>query len=65
MLILSRKHGERIIIGDDITVTIVRLRCDSVRVGIEAPEGMVILREELTERHQQDAGTKDEQHDAA
>ena len=47
MLVLSRKPGERIMIGDDITVTIVRIGPNNVRIGIEAPRKMNIVREEL------------------
>lgn len=47
MLVLSRKPGERIMIGDDVTVTIVRIGPNNVRIGIEAPRTMNIVREEL------------------
>ena len=47
MLVLSRKVGERILIGDKIAVTIVRVAQGSVRIGVEAPEELRIVREEL------------------
>lgn len=47
MLVLSRKAGERILIGDDVAITVVRIGPNSVRVGIEAPRSMNIVREEL------------------
>ncbi len=47
MLVLSRKSGEKIQIGDNISLTIVRIGPNSVRIGIEAPREMSILREEL------------------
>ena len=47
MLVLSRKPGEKILIGDNITVTIVRIGPNTVRIGIEAPREMNIVREEL------------------
>lgn len=47
MLVLSRKAGERILIGDEIAVTIVRIGPGNVRIGIEAPSGMSVMREEL------------------
>lgn len=50
MLILSRKMMERILIGDDIAVTVVRIGPNAVRLGIEAPKAMNIAREELKER---------------
>ena len=47
MLVLSRKPGEKILIGDNVTVTIVRIGPNTVRIGIEAPRDMNIVREEL------------------
>lgn len=47
MLVLSRKESQRIKVGDSIVVTVVRLSGDKVRLGIEAPRDMVVLREEL------------------
>ena len=47
MLVLSRKIGERILIGDQITVTVVRITGGGVRLGIEAPAEMAVIREEL------------------
>ena len=50
MLVLSRKEGERILIGDDIRITVVRLSGGGVRLGIEAPPESAIVREELAQR---------------
>jgi carbon storage regulator len=47
MLVLSRKTGERIRIGDNVVVTIVRIGPNNVRLGIEAPRDLNIVREEL------------------
>jgi carbon storage regulator len=47
MLVLSRKVGERIWIGDQIAVTVVRITGGGVRLGIEAPEEFAVVREEL------------------
>jgi carbon storage regulator len=47
MLVLSRKVGERILIGDHVTVTVVRITGGGVRLGIEAPAEMAVIREEL------------------
>ena len=47
MLVLSRKEGERIKLGDSIFITVVRVSSDKVRLGIEAPPDMLVLREEL------------------
>lgn len=57
MLVLSRKPGERIHIGDDIVVTIVRIGPNNVRVGIEAPKTLNIVREELCDREPLPAAT--------
>ena len=47
MLVLSRKEAERIRLGDSIIVTVVRVSGDKVRLGIDAPPNVVVLREEL------------------
>ena len=47
MLVLTRKRGEQILIGDDIVITILDTKGDAVRVGIEAPRGVVIHRLEV------------------
>lgn len=56
MLVLSRKPGERILVGDDIAITIVRIGPNNVRVGIEAPRDLNIVREELCGRETVGAG---------
>jgi len=50
MLVLSRKQSQRIKIGDDVVITVVKMQGDRVRIGIEAPEGIRILRTELDEQ---------------
>ncbi len=47
MLVLSRKMGERIHLGETIVLTVLALKGNQVRLGIEAPEDVVILREEI------------------
>ena len=47
MLVLSRKLSQRIMIGPDVAITIVKIDRNSVRIGIEAPEDLGILRDEL------------------
>ena len=47
MLVLSRKQNERIRVGESVVVTIVRVNGDKVRIGIEAPSEMRVLRDEL------------------
>lgn len=53
MLVLSRKESEKIRLGDDIIITIVRVAGDKVRIGIEAPASVSVLRREL-KRHNSD-----------
>lgn len=57
MLVLSRKKDEKIMIGDDVVITIVEVRGDKVRVGIEAPRDIPVNRSEVVERLRQEAGT--------
>ena len=47
MLVVSRKIGERILIGDKIAVTVVKLAGGAVRLGVDAPAEMAVMREEL------------------
>lgn len=54
MLVLSRKRDESIIIGDDIVITIVDIRGDKVRIGIEAPRETTVHRQEVYEAIRQE-----------
>ncbi|MCH2113911.1 MAG: carbon storage regulator [Pirellulales bacterium] len=47
MLVLSRKESQKIRLGDSIVITVVRLAGDKVRLGIEAPKEILVLRDEL------------------
>ncbi|MGN6742667.1 MAG: carbon storage regulator CsrA [Amnibacterium sp.] len=47
MLVLTRKKGERVMIGDDIVVTLIDIRGDGVRIGFDAPRGVAIQRAEV------------------
>ena len=47
MLVLSRRESERIRLGESIVVTVIRLSGDKVRLGIEAPPNVLVLRDEL------------------
>jgi carbon storage regulator CsrA len=58
MLVLSRKKGEAIVVGDDITVTVLQIRGDRVQVGIEAPDKVKVLRNELERWGKKDATTQ-------
>ncbi len=54
MLVLGRKVGERILIGDDVVVTVVSVSKDGVRVGIEAPRDVRIHRAEIVDQVAED-----------
>lgn len=47
MLVLTRKYGQKIMIGDDIVVTVLEARGDAIRVGIQAPAGVSVKRAEV------------------
>lgn len=47
MLVLSRKKSERIVIGDEMTITVIEIRGDRVRLGIDAPRDVPVHREEI------------------
>jgi carbon storage regulator len=64
MLVLSRKESERIRLGDSIVLTIVRVSGDKVRLGIEAPPNVLVLRDEL-QPHEQAALIQTQQSDVA
>jgi len=53
MLILTRRAGESLKIGDDITVTVTSIKRNQVRIGIDAPRGVVVDREEISKRKAQ------------
>ncbi len=63
MLVLQRKKGETLLLGDNIRVTVVETTADGVKLAIEAPKDVKILREELVEAAQanKDAVTSREQ----
>lgn len=50
MLVITRKKGESLMIGDDIEITISKIEDGSVKIGIEAPKNISILRKELYEQ---------------
>ena len=49
MLVLSRRVGERLMIGDDIVITVIDVRSDGVRIGIDAPRDIRVNRAEVLE----------------
>jgi carbon storage regulator len=56
MLVLSRKKSQQILIGQGIRITVVRIDRNQVRLGINAPEGLTVLRAELLSRPRENQG---------
>lgn len=57
MLVLTRKQGEQILVGDDIVITVLESRRDGVRIGIDAPRGLKIQRHEVVEAVAEEVGS--------
>lgn len=59
MLVLSRKEGEKLVIGENIVITVNRIAGNRVAIGIEAPREVSIVRGELDQRDSVDRASKD------
>jgi len=54
MLILTRRVGESLIIGDDVTITVLGVKGNQVRIGVDAPRDVAVHREEILDRPRKD-----------
>lgn len=52
MLVITRKDGESVLIGENIKITVVKSKGGQVKIGIEAPKEVVVTREELLEKNE-------------
>ena len=59
MLILTRRVGETLVVGDDITVTVLGVKGNQVRLGVNAPKDVSVHREEIYQRIQQEKQGQD------
>jgi len=59
MLILTRRVGETLVIGDDVNVTVLGVRGNQVRLGVDAPKDIAVHREEIYQRIQNEGDNND------
>jgi carbon storage regulator len=59
MLILTRRVGETLMVGDDVTVTVLGVKGNQVRIGVNAPKDVAVHREEIYERIRKEAEAAD------
>jgi len=65
MLILTRRVGETLMIGDDVTVTVLGVKGNQVRIGINAPKEIAVHREEIYERIKNEQGANAESQESS
>lgn len=60
MLILTRRVGETLMVGDEVTVTVLGVKGNQVRIGVNAPKDIAVHREEIYERIKREQATEEE-----
>lgn len=63
MLILTRRVGETLMVGDEVTVTVLGVKGNQVRIGVNAPKDVAVHREEIYQRIQNERGVAPAQED--
>lgn len=60
MLILTRRVGETLMIGDEVSITVLGVKGNQVRIGVNAPKDVAVHREEIYDRIQKEQGVEDD-----
>lgn len=59
MLILTRRIGETLMVGDEVTITVLGVKGNQVRIGVNAPKDVAVHREEIYQRIQREKGSEE------